>query len=432
MKKTALFFVMWFALTGIRAQFMPCLYDLAVEETETMYPGYREHLLRNIEQYAREGLNKTVDEVYTIPLVVHVVWKEPIENIPQERIDAQIRVLNEVYRRQNADTINTRSIFHPVVGDPMIEFVLSQVIRVQTTELFQPTFSFSGTTLPDKVKRSAQGGSDAIDTQHHLNIWICAIQPLSILGTQSPILGYAYPPAGLPNWPAGANAPSPELDGVVVDYRTIGDNLIYNAGSLTIPIRGRTLAHEVGHYLGLRHISGDGLLGLLGLSDCNSDDGISDTPNQGRQSQFDCNAQQNTCNDGAGDLPDMIENYMDYSMETCQNAFTQGQIAVMRAVLEGPRAGLPLVPNRVRNVLATASAGAVFPNPSPGVFHLRLPEDFGAYSYWINDAYGRLVFSPRAGQARLDLDLATLPQGIYFLQVKPENRPAWLVKLVRQ
>ncbi len=422
------------AATALPAQVItPCLYDLAMHQWAQEYPGYQAALQRAIEAHLPETSAKNPEQVFTIPVVVHVVWREPAENIAQERIDAQIRVLNEVYRRHNADTVNTRTLFHPVVADAGIEFVLDRVIRVQTNEIFQPTFSLSGSTLPDKVKRTAQGGSDAVDPTNYLNLWICAIRPLNIFGQQSPVLGYAYPPAGLPNWPNGASAPSPELDGVVVDYRTVGDSLTYNAWGLNLPMRGRTVTHEVGHYLGLRHISGDGLSGLLGLPDCNADDGVADTPNQGRQSQFVCNPQQNTCNDGPGDLPDMIENYMDYSTETCQNAFTAGQVAIMRAVLTGPRADLPLAPNRIRErAQASLAQALIFPNPSAGLFQWRLPDDFGAYAFSVTDARGQLVVQPQQGQPHQSLDLSHLPPGLYFLQVRPTGQPGWTTKLIRQ
>ncbi|MFN5911951.1 MAG: M43 family zinc metalloprotease, partial [Bacteroidota bacterium] len=70
-------------------------------------------------------------------------------------------------------------------------------------------------------------------------------------------------------------------------------------------VAGRTCVHEVGHYLGLRHIWGDG--------DCSQEDGIDDTPNADSQSNQDCDVTRNTCTDNiAGtDLPDMVENYMD-------------------------------------------------------------------------------------------------------------------------
>ena len=101
---------------------------------------------------------------------------------------------------------------------------------------------------------------------------------------------------------------------------------------------GRTGTHEVGHYLGLRHIWGDG--------DCTMDDGIDDTPTAANNSQTQdpsnlmctqAHGKDSCPNDG---LPDMVENYMDYYIESCQNMFTQEQVDLMRAMLEGPRADL--------------------------------------------------------------------------------------------
>ena len=75
---------------------------------------------------------------------------------------------------------------------------------------------------------------------------------------------------------------------------------------------GKILVHEAGHYLGLRHIWGDG--------DCNHDDFISDTPKSINHAGFICNYNANTCVDNINgvDLNDMVENYMDYSSANCQ------------------------------------------------------------------------------------------------------------------
>src|SRR6185436_13006396 len=85
---------------------------------------------------------------------------------------------------------------------------------------------------------------------------------------------------------------------------------------------GRTLTHEMGHYLGLRHIWGDELF----EDNCSLDDGIDDTPNCGSGDQYSCDYEANTCESSLpDDMPDMLENYMDYTKDHCYNMFTQDQ-----------------------------------------------------------------------------------------------------------
>src|SRR6185503_10975098 len=67
------------------------------------------------------------DTIYRIRMVFHVVYTSPEENIPDSVIFSQIQVLNEDYRRKNADTVLTRSIFKPVAGDAGMEFYLATV-----------------------------------------------------------------------------------------------------------------------------------------------------------------------------------------------------------------------------------------------------------------------------------------------------------------
>lgn len=414
------------------AQFTPCLYDFGLEQLEQQFTGYQERsqqaIKKAVQQYRqRRGPN---DEVFLIPVVVHVVWKEEAENISDERIAAQIRVLNESFRRQNADTVNTRPEFLAVAGDARIEFELVDVIRVPTDTVFKPEASlFGGSTLPDHVKQSALGGSDAVDPVNYLNIWVCALQPISILGTESPILGYAYPPAGLDNWPAETPIPEQALEGVVVDYRTVGDNETYEVPQVgELPMLGHTTVHEIGHYLGLRHTSGDGTLAALGIPDCEADDGVADTPNQGTQSQFNCDFMQNTCTDESDDLPDMVENYMDYSREDCQNSFTHGQIEIMRAVLTGPRSELPVLNISSSEEAFASRAVHIYPNPSSGRFWVQQskPSRSVHYQYTVCDLLGRTIVPLSEGRQPLQLDLSAQPNGIYYLRFKEKESEQWL------
>jgi len=132
-----------------------------------------------------------------------------------------------------------------------------------------------------------------------LNMWIGTIG--------GGILGYAQFPGG-----------SAATDGVVVDPKYFG-----TTGTATAPFDGgRTMTHEVGHWLNLRHIWGDGR--------CNRDDFVADTPTSDRPN-YGCPGFPTThCRS-----TDMTMNYMDYVNDDCMYMFSLGQKERMRALF-GP------------------------------------------------------------------------------------------------
>jgi len=396
------------------AQQLICGDGILKNYLERNYPEYMDRVRTTFEEARIYGTPPyRSQEIYTIPVVVHVVWNAEEENLHDSIIIDQIRILNEDFRRLNPDAENLRSIFWDRVGDPGIEFELVAIERVQTTALFTPTL----TGLPDQIKRSENGGSNAWDPERYMNLWVCKLQPLTVFGIPlGQVLGYAYPPANLDNWPEGSSAPSPEVDGVVVDYRIFGRNntLEIDPGTgESVSGYGRTAIHEIGHYLGLRHIWGDVLFG----DGCGQDDGIEDTPNQASASNWACDTTRNTCIDPVDDLPDMIENYMDYSDERCMNSFTNGQIAVMRAVLAGPRNGL-VQPVSTRDHLLEQNY-SIYPNPSAeGVFNLSLfNRDSDQLKYQVFDNMGRMVLNGQIDSRQNKIDLSGNSPGMYFFRL---------------
>jgi hypothetical protein len=371
----------------------------------------------------------------TVKVVVHVVWKNPAENLPDSVILNQIQILNEDFNRLNPDTANLRELFQPAAGNADIHFELADIVRVETSETF--ALNILGGSLLSELKDAAQGGSDAWDTEHYLNIWVCKIQPTTIFGIPiGQILGFAFPPNGLDNWPADSGAPTPEEDGVVIDFRVFGannpnplDNPTGGGGTLTV--RGRTPVHEVGHYLGLRHIWGDG--GLLGPNDCDQSDGVDDTPFANAQSEFDCDTGKNSCEQveafyGA-DVPDLVENFMDYSSESCMNMFTKGQVEIMRNVLQGPRSGLLSTPSAT-NAPENGLFWRVAPNPADERATIRLDlKEKSAVALRVLNAQGQTVRSAApqllaAGPQTLELDVRALPAGLYFVELRTETGAA--------
>lgn len=390
---------------------------------EYNYPGFKQAVktaFDNAHQFSTKS-----GQVHEVNVVVHVVYSAPEINLPDSVIYNQMDILNDDYNRQNADTVNLRSIFQPIAGNPHIHFNLVGIVRVPTTATFG--LSFAG--MPDEVKQTAEGGSDAWDTEHFLNIWVCKLE-----NTFGALFGYAYPPAGLSNWPANSNAPSPELDGVVLDYRTLGNNnpnpYPNPQGGGNFDLVGRTAVHEVGHYLGLRHIWGDGG-GFFGGESCGADDGMTDTPNQGYQSDFDCNTSNNTCIDSVGgqpdpnDMPDLIENHMDYSSETCKNMFTLEQSMHMRGVLENERVGLL---DDLSSVSEVELDFQVFPNPTRDLINITTK---GNGVLTIYDAFGRVVIRTSTKQFLTQIDCSDWTNGIYYIQLVNGGKSA-TSKLIKQ
>jgi hypothetical protein len=399
-----------------------------MEYQESLTPGYLDQVNKVFEKAkAHAAAMPKSNALYTIPVVVHVVYNNAAQNIPDSVVLDQIRVLNEDYQRMNADTVNMRSDFEIVKGSPQIEFMLAQIdengmpttgiTRTNTaTQSFGSLLLLGGDfTDLEKVKSTANGGHDPWDQSRYLNIWVCNMS-INIVGQEvTALLGYATPPAGLPNWPPGSTTGL--SDGVVIQYQCLGSNnpnpLDMGGGNI-LDVLGRTASHEVGHYLGLRHIWGDG--------DCTAEDGIDDTPNADAQSSTDCNLTKNTCTDNIQgiDLPDMVENYMDYSAESCQNSFTQGQADLMHGVLEDQRYDL-VHDNPAAVKESIFSSLQLYPNPASEYLMVSGVNQDAELALYTPS--GALMYTHSVkGETIAKLNVEQLPQGIYFIRISADGQ----------
>ncbi len=430
MKQISILLITLFASAMLEAQKNPSSIICGNQLFSQMVREKHPDLHRAFEQtFEAARLKKPVADrsPLDIKVVVHVVWKENTENLADSVIENQIRILNEDFNRLNSDTANLRTFFQPVAGSAAINFQLAEVIRVNTNTLFEIDI-FGGTLLPE-LKKTSLGGSDAWNTEQYLNIWICNVQPTTIFGIPvGQILGFAFPPNDLNNWPTGSSAPSPSEDGVVIDFRVFGSNnpnvIESPGGGGTLTIKGRTPTHEVGHYLGLRHIWGDG--GLLGPNDCAQSDGVDDTPFANAQSNFDCDKTKNTCEQVEAyyndDIPDLVENFMDYSREDCMNMFTKGQVTLMRNVLLGPRNGL-VASSGLSQTNATDLNWSILPNPSDGRLSIKVQQaENQAINIQVLNMEGKNMWqnTPTAvgGSVSNTVDGSAWPNGIYFVALQ--------------
>jgi len=435
-----------------------------------------EQLVDQTYEKARSQINRSSsrsNELLTVPVVVHILHNTPEQNIPDSAVFSQIEVLNEDFQRMNANAGETRDIFKDVAGTPNIQFVLADtdpdgnpttgITRTQTDvksfaplnitladlqaaadscninlanqqELLDSFFCFDiyslliGLEKLDKqslleleeMKFSSKGGIDAWDPDRYINIWVCnltfTVNNMDAIG----LYGFATPPVEAPNWEIFEFPEDyEELDGLVINYLAFGRNTpVVSQAGIT---GGRITTHEMGHYFGLRHVSGDGY--------CENDDGLADTPSadalippksiEELTIVKSCAEEQltDTCPDD--ELPDMIENYMDYSPNVCQNMFTLEQTSIMRSMLEGPRAGLIL-----ENITSTFSeeldqAVRLYPNPTSGLLQLEMEgfdkEDFNVI---IENVVGQQCLIQAAS---VPLYLGQLEKGLYWVRLRSDK-----------
>lgn len=335
---------------------------------------------------AAARLAENEDEVLKVRVVVHVVYSTPDQNISDAQVYSQLDVLNRDYRRKNADTTQTLAIFKPIAADPRIEFYLAK-----EDEQGNPTSGITRTATTHgpfgnaDIHATAKGGKTPWNSDTFLNIWICNLAPSA--------LGYGTAP-GTP----------PDRDGVVVQYQQVG-----TLGTVIAPYtKGRTVTHEIGHWLGLKH-----LWGLVG--GCQDDDGIADTPPQ-ESASGGCQLERVSCGGR-----NMVQNYMDYSDDACLNLFTEGQKFLMRQTIRQVRANV-LDPNASPIVLGNKKelkhpVVDIFPNPSPdGHFYIRRGPMRMPLRWWVSDALGRILVEGEllAGEEEQLLDVNSFPGGGYF------------------
>ncbi|WP_247231415.1 zinc metalloprotease [Telluribacter sp. SYSU D00476] len=229
----------------------------------------------------------------TIPVYIHVIYNTSVQNISDAQIQSQINVLNADFNKTNSDISKTPSEFSGTTSSLDIQFTWN------TANTVRKASSKTSWGTRDDMKYSRKGGSDAVPG--YLNIWVCNIG--------GGILGYAQFPGG-----------SASTDGVVIGPNYFGKSETGKSYYLSAPYDlGRTATHEVGHWLNLRHIWGDG---GCGVDDYVADTPMSDSPNYGCPSYptIKCSTSN------------MTMNYMDYTNDACMYMFTSGQKTRTRAL----------------------------------------------------------------------------------------------------
>lgn len=265
-------------------------------------------LAPKVEAYKRNPSSRAVT---TIPIIFHVIHNGDAvgsgENLSATLVNAQIDQLNNDFRRiLGTSGYNTDSRG----ADSEIEFCAATVDPNGNT-LSEPGIDRIQTTTSSYSRNAIEAlkPSTIWNPDDYCNVWVCQLS--------GGLLGYAQFPSNSGLGGLSSNGGSANTDGVVVLASSVGSSATPNpAGG--VYDEGRTLTHEIGHWLGLRHIWGDA---NCGTDYCN-DTPTAQGPASGCPNKTTCDGQR-----------DMVENYMDYSYDNCMNIFTNDQKARMQAVL---------------------------------------------------------------------------------------------------
>ncbi len=275
---------------------------------------------------------------YIIPVIVHVVHDPNISksNISTAMIEEQIRLLNEQFANYNNST--------PGSVNTGIQFCLAPV-GAGNSGVFRYSDSlltYTNTSEPHLLRALVNESLYPFDKFMHIFV----VSALNKGGGKN-YAGYAAHPTSLPA----------SQIGVVMRYQFMGDYATYPTIFSSLS-KGKTLAHEVGHYLGLYHTFEGNCVGLNNKTCSLEGDLCCDTPPVDGQ-QFGCNA-NNSCSSDVPDQTDQINNHMAYNNDDCRNMFTKNQLEIMYATLEGMRNELSSVSNLNNLILPCCVNSAAF------------------------------------------------------------------------
>lgn len=355
----------------------------------------------------------------------------------QQRIDSQIAVLNRDYNKANPDSALIPANWKPLWGNTGIHFGLAH-----TNPMGYGTPGYDVQIIPNTpggyssvwngysdAKHNSTGGQDAWDVTKYINIWCMNFTDIG--GLLGLTVSKSQTPGGFP---------TNEM-GLCINYAAVGKRV--SSTDYYIPTgyltdyydMGRTITHEMGHFLEIWHTWGDDA-GQCPWSG-GSDDGIADTPPE-KDHKFYANAYdipggtyKDSChlNGSTETQPIGVASldFMNYTDDIAMQLFTPDQAAAMasQVAVSGEHYSLTQHPDllnwgpvAVQDVHAESSL-SIYPNPANGVVNISFaPGTDELQNISVVNLLGQEVHndSGSKGQYIYTIDLSAMSKGVYFIR----------------
>ncbi|MCC6371517.1 MAG: T9SS type A sorting domain-containing protein [Bacteroidia bacterium] len=289
-------------------------------------------LSEQVEKYKEAHKNSQSKLVnYTIPVIVHIVHTGEtvgtFPNIDSNQVKSQIQVMNDDFNASGLNIGNTPSSFTGAIASTGIHFCRAKFNPVGTglpeLGIDRVNVTSNNWTNPTTPTLNLQAYFNSViipstiwDPTKYLNIWV-SDRPVG-----SSIRGFATYPSGTSlNGVFGGSMGTATNDGIWIWGKAFG-----TTGTIQSPYdKGRTTVHELGHWLGLRHIWGDG--------NCLSDY-CGDTPTA-KAAHYGCvtSTPIDQCGVNQSPFGEMPFNFMDMTDDACKYMFTYDQNLRMQAAM---------------------------------------------------------------------------------------------------